>query len=73
VASVEPHLGNALEVLRAQAQLQDAARSLNSALHHTELDPIGWPSWTAAWMWMSLARRYRRAAARAARAAAKLA
>ena len=40
VAGVEPNLGNALEVLRsAQAQLQDAAHSLNAALRHTELDP----------------------------------
>ena len=40
VAGVEPNLANALEVLRsAQAQLQDAAHSINSALRHTELDP----------------------------------
>ncbi|MBP7133158.1 MAG: DNA repair protein RecN [Aquabacterium sp.] len=64
VASVEPHLGNALEVLReAQAQLQDAARSLNSALHHTELDPDRLAELDGRMsMWMSLARRYRRAA-----------
>lgn len=64
VASVEPHLSNALEVLReAQAQLQDAARSLNSALHHTELDPDRLAELDGRMsMWMSLARRYRRAA-----------
>ncbi len=64
VASVEPHLGNALEVLReAQAQLQDAARSLNSALHHTELDPDRLAELDNRMsMWMSLARRYRRPA-----------
>lgn len=64
VASMEPHLGNALEVLReAQAQLQDAARSLNSALHHTELDPDRLAELDGRMsMWMSLARRYRRAA-----------
>lgn len=64
VASVEPHLGNALEVLReAQAQLQDAARSLKSALHHTELDPDRLAELDSRMsMWMSLARRYRRPA-----------
>ncbi|MEJ5896635.1 DNA repair protein RecN [Aquabacterium sp. G14] len=64
VASVEPNLGNALEVLReAQAQLQDAARSLNSALHHTELDPDRLAELDNRMsMWMSLARRYRRPA-----------
>ena len=64
VASVEPHLGNALEVLReAQAQLQDAARSLNSALHHTELDPDRLAELDSRMsLWMSLARRYRRPA-----------
>ena len=64
VASVEPHLGNALEVLReAQAQLQDAARSLNSALHHTELDPDRLAELDNRMsMWMSLTRRYRRPA-----------
>ena len=62
VASVEPHLADALQVLRdAQAQLQDAARSLNSALHHTELDPDRLAELDSRMSaWMSLARRYRR-------------
>ncbi|RTL28680.1 MAG: DNA repair protein RecN [Burkholderiales bacterium] len=62
VAGVEPHLANALEVLReAQAQLQDAAHSLNSALHHTELDPDRLAELDNRMSaWMSLARRYRR-------------
>ena len=64
VASVEPHLANALEVLReAQAQLQDAAHSLNSALHHTELDPDRLSELDNRMSaWMSLSRRYRRPA-----------
>jgi len=64
VAGVEPHLGNALEVLReAQAQLQDAAHSLNSALHHTELDPDRLAELDNRMSaWMSLSRRYRRQA-----------
>ncbi|HYR26068.1 MAG TPA: DNA repair protein RecN [Aquabacterium sp.] len=62
VAEVEPHLASALEVLRdAQAQLQDAARSLNSALHHTELDPDRLAELDSRLSaWMSLSRRYRR-------------
>jgi DNA repair protein RecN (Recombination protein N) len=64
VAGVEPHLANALEVLRdAQAQLQDAAHSLNSALHHTELDPNRLAELDNRMSaWMSLSRRYRRPA-----------
>lgn len=62
VAAVEPQLRNALEVLReAQAQLQDAAHSLSSALGHTELDPdrlhVLDQRLSA---WMGLARRHRR-------------
>ncbi len=62
VAGVEPHLRNALDVLReAQAQLQDAAHSLNSALGHTELDPERLNELdTRMSAWMGLARRYRR-------------
>jgi DNA repair protein RecN (Recombination protein N) len=64
VAEVEPHLGSALEVLRsAQAQLQDAAHSLNAALRHTELDPERLNELdTRMSTWMGLARRYRRPA-----------
>ncbi len=64
VAGVEPNLANALEVLReAQAQLQDAAHSLNSALHHTELDPDRLAELDNRMSaWMSLSRRYRRPA-----------
>ncbi|HEX5357818.1 MAG TPA: DNA repair protein RecN [Aquabacterium sp.] len=64
VAGVEPNLANALEALRgAQAQLQDAAHSLNSALHHTELDPDRLAELDNRMSaWMSLARRYRRPA-----------
>ena len=64
VASVDPQLANALDVLRdAQAQLQDAAHSLNAALRHTELDPdrLGELD-TRLSTWMSLARRFRKTA-----------
>jgi DNA repair protein RecN (Recombination protein N) len=62
VADVEPNLGNALEVLRsAQAQLQDAAHSLNAALRHTELDPDRLGELDARLStWMGLARRFRK-------------
>jgi DNA repair protein RecN (Recombination protein N) len=62
VASFEPRLGNALEVLReAQAQLQDAAHSLHGVLGHTELDPDRLSELDArVSAWMSLARRHRR-------------
>ena len=62
VASYEPRLGNALEVLReAQAQLQDAAHSLHGVLGHTELDPDRLNELDArVSAWMSLARRHRR-------------
>jgi DNA repair protein RecN (Recombination protein N) len=51
-------------VLReAQAQLQDAAHSLSSALNHTELDPERLAELdTRMSAWMSLSRRYRRQA-----------
>ncbi|MFY9478942.1 MAG: DNA repair protein RecN [Aquabacterium sp.] len=64
VAGVEPNLGNALEVLRsAQAQLQDAAHSLNAALRHTELDPDRLGELDARLStWMGLARRFRKTA-----------
>lgn len=62
VASYEPRLGNALEVLReAQAQLQDAAHSLHGVLGHTELDPDRLNELDArVSAWMGLARRHRR-------------
>jgi DNA repair protein RecN (Recombination protein N) len=62
VAGVEANLGNALEVLRsAQAQLQDAAHSLNAALRHTELDPDRLGELDARLStWMGLARRFRK-------------
>jgi DNA repair protein RecN (Recombination protein N) len=62
VAGMEPRLVNALDVLReAQAQLQDAAHSLNGVLNHTELDPDRLGELDARLSaWMSLARRYRR-------------
>ncbi|MES2089307.1 MAG: DNA repair protein RecN, partial [Pseudomonadota bacterium] len=62
VANVDPDLASALEVLRsAQAQLQDVAHSLSSALRHTELDPdrLGELDSRIS-TWMSLARRFRR-------------
>jgi DNA repair protein RecN (Recombination protein N) len=62
VAEVDPNLASALDVLRsAQAQLEDAAHSLNSALRHTELDPerLGELDSRIA-TWMGLARRFRR-------------
>jgi DNA repair protein RecN (Recombination protein N) len=64
VADVEPHLADALEVLRsAQAQLQDAAHSLSATLRHTELDPDRLGELDARMStWMGLARRYRRPA-----------
>ena len=56
-------LGDALAVLRdAQAQLQDAAHTLNAYLNHTEQEPQRLQALDeriAAWV--SLARRYRRA------------
>ncbi len=62
VASYEPRLGNALEVLReAQAQLQDAAHSLHGVLGHTELAPDRLNELDArVSAWMSLPRRHRR-------------
>ncbi|WP_374592574.1 DNA repair protein RecN [Aquabacterium sp.] len=62
VADFEPQLADALAVLRsAQAQLQDAAHSINAALRHTELDPDRLASLDERLgSWMSLARRYRK-------------
>jgi DNA repair protein RecN (Recombination protein N) len=64
VADVEPNLASALEVLlSAQAQLQDAAHSLNAALRHTELDPARLSELDQRMAtWMGLARRFRKSA-----------
>jgi DNA repair protein RecN (Recombination protein N) len=63
VSRFDARLGDIVEVLRgAQAQVQDAAHSLASYLHHAELDPerlSRLDERLAAWM--GLARRYRRA------------
>ena len=63
VADYEPQLADALAVLRgAQAQLQDAAHSINAALRHTELDPDRLAALDERLgSWMSLARRFRKA------------
>lgn len=62
VVGVEQRLANALDVLReAQAQLQDAAHSLNGVLSHTDLDPDRLQELDDRLSaWMSLSRRYRR-------------
>jgi DNA repair protein RecN (Recombination protein N) len=65
VSHFDARLADIVEVLRgAQAQVQDAAHSLVSYLHHAELDPdrlSRLDERLAAWM--GLARRYRRAPA----------
>jgi DNA repair protein RecN (Recombination protein N) len=62
VADYDPRLAEARDVLlSAQAQLQDAAHTLQGALHHTELDPDRLATLdTRLAAWVSLARRYRR-------------
>ncbi|MEX8519879.1 MAG: DNA repair protein RecN [Leptothrix sp. (in: b-proteobacteria)] len=62
VADYDRHLLDAREVLQsAQAQLQDAAHTLQGALHHTELDPDRLAELDARLSaWVSLARRHRR-------------
>jgi DNA repair protein RecN (Recombination protein N) len=62
VASFDERLSSVIEVLQgAQAQLQDAAHTLNAYLNHTELDPQRLAEVDARMSaWMSLARRYRR-------------
>jgi len=62
VAAYDARLAGTIEVLQgAQAQLQDAAHSLNAYLNHTELDPERLTELDARLSaWMSLARRYRR-------------
>ena len=65
VAAFDAQLASVIEVLQgAQAQLQDAAHTLSSYLHHTEVEPErlrDLDERLAAWI--SLARRYRRPAA----------
>jgi DNA repair protein RecN (Recombination protein N) len=62
VAAYDPALAGVLEVLQgAQAQLDDAAHSLQAALRHTELDPDRMAELDARMAaWMGLARRFRR-------------
>ena len=63
VASFDAQLASTIEVLQsAQAQLQDAAHTLASYLHHTELEPDRLRALDERLSaWVSLARRYRRA------------
>ena len=65
VAAFDASLASVIEVLNsAQAQLQDAARTLGSYLHHTELEPERLRELDERLAaWISLARRYRRPAA----------
>jgi DNA repair protein RecN (Recombination protein N) len=62
VAGFDPHLAPVLEVLQgAQAQLEDAAHTLNAYLSRTELDPERLAELDSRMSaWLSLARRYRR-------------
>jgi DNA repair protein RecN (Recombination protein N) len=62
VAEFDPQLAAVVEVLQgAQAQLQDAAHTMSSYLHHTELEPERLQQIDERMSaWMSLARRYRR-------------
>ena len=62
VASFDPTLAGVLEVLQsAQAQLADAAHSLNAGLRRTELEPDRLAELDQRLSaWMSMARRYRR-------------
>ncbi len=61
-AAIDPQLAGVAEVLQsAQAQLQDAAHTLSSYLHHTELEPERLQQLDERMSaWMTLARRYRR-------------
>jgi DNA repair protein RecN (Recombination protein N) len=64
VAPFDAQLAAVIEVLQgAQAQLQDAAHTLSSYLHHTELEPERLRELDERLAaWISLARRYRRPA-----------
>ncbi len=61
-ADIDPGLVEVLEALRgAQAQLQDAARTLSSYLHHTEPEPERLQAVDERLSaWLALARRYHR-------------
>ncbi|HEX6706231.1 MAG TPA: DNA repair protein RecN [Albitalea sp.] len=65
VATFDPQLAAVIEVLQgAQAQLQDAAHTLSSYLHHTEVEPERLQQVDERMSaWMGLARRYRRSPA----------
>jgi DNA repair protein RecN (Recombination protein N) len=62
VAAFDPQLAAVIEVLQgAQAQLQDAAHTLSSYLHHAEVEPDRLQEVDERMSaWMGLARRYRR-------------
>ncbi len=62
VAAFDAKLADVIEVLNsAQAQLQDAAHSLSTYLHHAEPEPDALQALDERLSaWMSLARRYRR-------------
>ena len=62
VAAYDERLAAAIEVLQgAQAQLQDASRTLVGYLHHTDLEPERLQALEERLSaWISLARRYRR-------------
>ena len=62
VCAFDPQLAAVVDVLRgAQAQLQDAAHTLSSYLHHTEVEPERLHAVDERLSaWIGLARRYRR-------------
>ena len=62
VASFDAQLASTIEVLQgAQAQLQDAAHTLSSYLHHTDVEPQRLQALDERLSaWVGLARRYRR-------------
>jgi DNA repair protein RecN (Recombination protein N) len=62
VASFDTQLASTIEVLQgAQAQLQDAAHTLSSYLHHTDVEPQRLQALDERLSaWIGLARRYRR-------------
>jgi DNA repair protein RecN (Recombination protein N) len=62
VASFDAQLASTIDVLQgAQAQLQDAAHTLSSYLHHTDLEPQRLQALDERLSaWVGLARRYRR-------------